>query len=287
MVYRWFEEEERDPQVKQASELAEKARECYRKAENLKGTAAADELKKAIGYIKQIDRIFDVKSEDYCASFFAYHRAHEAGLNIAVYYKAAYVALDLKRYKEAYGYAEIGDILARRAEREDDTLYINEFKVLKEMIREAEWNDSPAGLAAAKAKSLNEKLNNLSYVAGIGFVVLLILTSILGIFFGIKMIDAPIFLCVLYCVIGMMLGYWVSFEHITGGYFVDRLVPYLFFGGSIIVVMLLQFLRVNSSYGDSIQIGTLVAPVIVKEVFNIVGLVAGLKYNRNLKKKRK
>lgn len=282
MGYMWY-EEERDPQVKQAAELAKKARECYRKAEKLHGTAAADELEKAIGYIKRIDRIFDAKSEDYCAGFFAYYRENEEGLNISVYYKAAYVALKLKRYREAYDYATRGYIIACRASRKDDTDFINEFNVLKELINEAKWKDSPAGLAAAKAKDLNETLNKLSDAAGIGFIVLLILTSVLGIFFGIKKIDAPIILCILYCITGMMLGFWISFSHVTGGaYFLDRLVPYLFFAGSIIIVLLLQFIRVNHSYSDAIQKGTLIAPVVVKVIFNIVGLVAGRIYNNNL-----
>lgn len=287
MGYRWYEEEQKNPLVREASELAKKARDCYHKSENMNGTAAAEELKKAIGYIKQIDRLFSDKPADYDASFYSYYAIDDVGLNIAVYYKATIVAINMKRYEEAKDYANRGYILASRASLKDDTDFINEFNVLKQSIREIEWNNSPAGLAAAKAKHFNETLNKLGNAAGIGFIVLLILTSAMGVFCGIKMIGAPIILCVLYCITGMTLGFWVSFEHVTGGFFLDRFVPYLFFAGSLIVVMLLQFLRVKSSYGDSIQIGTLVAPVIVKEVFNIVGLVAGKIYNKNLTSKKR
>ncbi len=187
MGYRWYEEAERNPKVKQASDLAKKARECYDKV-GKKGFVAEDELNKAIDYIRQIDRIFDCESEEYCASFFSYYGVDDVGLNIAVYYKAANVALGQKRYDEADNYATRGYVLASRAQRRDDTDYIKHFDALKQRIRDTKWKESPAGLAAAKAKKFDETVDKLSVGAGFGFIGLLVLTSIIGIFCGIKMI---------------------------------------------------------------------------------------------------
>ena len=280
MGYLWYKEEQNDPLVREASELAKKARDCYHKSENVNGAAVAEELKKAIGYIKQIDRLFSDKPADYDASFYAYYAIDDVALNIAIYYKATKEKKNTKHYKEAKDYATRGYVLASRASRKDDTDYIRQFEICKQLISEAEWKESPAGMAATRKIKFKKTLEKLETVAGFGFIILLILTSILGIYCGIKMISIPVILCVLYCITGMMLGFWCSYEHVTGGFFSDRVIPYLFFGGSIIVVMLLQFMRVKTGFGDREQITMMVLPVIVKIIFNFVGMITGLMCNK-------